>query len=99
MEEIQNTELAIDGTTSSWDSPLRETPLNEDEAQPENQPRSSTDAYLPCHYFDYIGGTSMGGYVLFMHLKHVFESSLIETVFQNPCHHARTPSLPSQKDD
>jgi hypothetical protein len=25
--------------------------------------RETRDKYLPCHYFDYIGGTSTGGYV------------------------------------
>lgn len=29
--------------------------------------REKKDVFLPCHYFDYIGGTSTGGFVCFLY--------------------------------
>lgn len=32
--------------------------------------REKKGVFLPCHYFDYIGGTSTGGFVCFLHTPH-----------------------------
>ena len=55
MVEIEKKETEYDAwTTSSSDSPYVE---SDD---------SSRSSYLPCHYFDYIGGTSTGGIIAIM---------------------------------
>lgn len=42
------------------------------------QIRKKKDVFLPCHYFDYIGGTSTGGFVCFPHtLSPSFYPSLL----------------------
>jgi hypothetical protein len=65
MEKIALYERKTGGErneSSSADSPLFHFRLKKGEMQP-NKPRLSLrqDTYLPCHYFDYIGGTGIGG--------------------------------------
>ena len=56
-------ERSYDGAKSSDSSPLFGSPDGYDEQEfSKDDPATITDNYLPCHYFDYIGGTSMGGY-------------------------------------
>lgn len=44
----------------------------------EAQARQARDQYLPCHYFDYVGGTSTGGYVkTAMLLYHVMKLNIV----------------------
>ena len=55
-------EHSYDGAKSSESSPLFGSPDGYDEQEfSKDDPATITDNYLPCHYFDYIGGTSMGG--------------------------------------
>ena len=54
MLEIEKVERH-EGATSSADSPLLSGVLSQNE--------SHRGKFLPCHYFDYIGGTSAGGII------------------------------------
>lgn len=58
-------ELAIDSKATSSYSPLANP---DDSKQPMEEDLSK---YLPCHYFDYIAGTSSGGYLINTHLLHL----------------------------
>jgi hypothetical protein len=71
MKRVRDFELELDEehkALSSADSPLFGSNVH---AEPEldNQSHGKMkspvppDTYLPCHYFDYIGGTSVGGLV------------------------------------
>jgi len=69
MERVRYFELELDEghkALSSADSPLFGCNVH---AEPDDQSHGRMkspvppDTYLPCHYFDYIGGTSVGGLV------------------------------------
>jgi hypothetical protein len=65
MERVEFYELSLDEqnkATSSADSPLlRFHSDKSDHCQPRSRVPTVEGIYLPCHYFDYIGGTSVGG--------------------------------------
>lgn len=65
MDRVEFYELSMDEkneATSSADSPLlRFHSDNTDRFQPRSRVPAVEGIYLPCHYFDYIGGTSIGG--------------------------------------
>ncbi|OCK84953.1 FabD/lysophospholipase-like protein [Lepidopterella palustris CBS 459.81] len=62
FQAIARLERELDGATSSSCSPLLGSPNADDDAESsQSNIAISTEGYLPCHYFDYIGGTSMGG--------------------------------------
>jgi hypothetical protein len=55
MEEIAKVERDREPKAMSSLHPL------EAIGQGEHEKKEVTDAYLPCHYFDFIGGSSTGG--------------------------------------
>jgi hypothetical protein len=56
MEEIAKTETTSEAKANSSLHPLKpEIPTTQQDSS------DSTDAFLPCHYFDFIGGSSTGG--------------------------------------
>jgi len=68
MDRVEFYELSLDEknhATSSTDSPLLRFRLDPTDPTDRVQQRSRVPIvdgiYLPCHYFDYIGGTSVGG--------------------------------------
>lgn len=65
MDKIEFYELSLDEknqATSSADSPLLRFRLDQtDRFQQRSRVPIVEGRYLPCHYFDYIGGTSIGG--------------------------------------
>ena len=65
MENIAKLERAADPkATSSAYSPLID--CLQDRSLPLTNDTNSTSFYLPCHYFDYISGTSTGGLIAIM---------------------------------
>lgn len=66
FREIARVERSYDGAKSSESSPLFGSPNGYDEQEFSKDDPTITDNYLPCHYFDYVGGTSMGGVVAVM---------------------------------
>ncbi|OCL02723.1 FabD/lysophospholipase-like protein [Glonium stellatum] len=65
FREIAKVERSHDGANSSECSPLFGSPDGYDDEFLRDDP-TITDKYLPCHYFNYIGGTSMGGVIAVM---------------------------------
>ena len=66
METIANLERSTDPkATSSAYSPLGDC-LQETHLPPISNDTKSTKRYLPCHYFDYVLGTSTGGLIAIM---------------------------------
>lgn len=67
FREVARVERSYDGAKSSESSPLFGSPDGYDEQESSKDDLATiTDNYLPCHYFDYVGGTSMGGVVAVM---------------------------------
>jgi hypothetical protein len=60
MEIIQEIE-GRDGITYSAQSPLVH---KEEQAGRNRSGKAYDNVFLPCHYFDYIAGTSTGGFVV-----------------------------------
>ncbi|OJD32035.1 calcium-independent phospholipase a2-gamma [Diplodia corticola] len=67
MSEIEKLEVR-NNAQSSFDSPLilcqrNENPAGLSGAAPDETPKNHDAGYLPCHYFDFAGGTSTGGLI------------------------------------
>jgi hypothetical protein len=56
MEEVEKYERADDSKATSSLHPLHDTPSTREDAT-----RDASTDFLPCHYFDFIGGSSTGG--------------------------------------
>jgi hypothetical protein len=64
MKLVAEKEQELNGrSTCSKDSPLLHFREADSEIRPsfDSRVKGMEDKYLPCHYFDYIGGTSTGG--------------------------------------
>jgi hypothetical protein len=67
MREIRDLEMAlIPAARTSSDSPLIEGPISPRATERSSLTSSHTHDFLPCHYFDYIAGTSTGGLIAIM---------------------------------
>ena len=69
IEETEDHEIHHSFSPANWPDDVSHVPLTEEERRRRNEANTAeakcraiekTKRYLPCHYFDYIGGSSTG---------------------------------------